>query len=83
MKQVMVEEARQSNVDLTEDDIKKIQEKIDQSSQAAMGGGYNGNDKVSSAGDKAGNEKGNSGNNNSNKANSGNANKGVNGNSKK
>src|SRR3990172_8472396 len=28
-----IEEARQSNVDLTEDDIKKIEEKIDQSSQ--------------------------------------------------
>ena len=33
MKEVMIEEAKQSNVDLTEDDIRKIEEKIDQTSQ--------------------------------------------------
>src|SRR3989304_1581947 len=34
MKEVKIEEAKQSNKDLTEDDIKKIVEKIDQSSQS-------------------------------------------------
>ena len=71
MKEVKIEEARQSNVDLTEDDIKKIEEKIDQSSQSTPGGQDNGND-------KANNDKGNGGNNNSGKGN--NSDKGNNGN---
>jgi len=80
MKQVMIEEARQSNVDLTPADIKKIEEKIEQSSQSATAGQDNG-------GDKASGDKGNGGNNSNNKGNSSdkgnNGNKGGNGNSKK
>ena len=77
MKEVILEEARQSNVDLTEDDIKNIEEKIDQSSQAASAGQDNGNDKAS-------NSKGNGGNNNSNKGSSNDkGNKGGNDKSKK
>jgi len=80
MKQVMIEEARQSNVDLTPDDIKKIEEKIDQSSQSAAGQDT-GNDKTSNGNGNGGN------NNNGNKGNSNdkgnNGNKGGNGNSKK
>jgi len=64
MKEVIIEEARQSNVDLTEDDIRKIEEKIDQSSQLAPAG-------QDSDGNKASNGKGNGGNdNNSSKGNS-------------
>jgi len=74
MKQVMIEEARQSSVDFTEDDIKKIEEKIEQSSQSSAGQD-NGNDKAS-------NGKGNGGNNNnSNKGTS--SDKGNNGNNGK
>jgi len=80
MKEVKIEEAKQSNKDLTEDDIKKIVEKIEQSSQSASAGQDNGSDKAS-------NGKGNGGNNNSNKENSNdkdnNGNKGGNGKSKK
>lgn len=86
MKEIMIEEARQSDVDITPDEIKKIVEKIEQSSQSTASGQYNGNDKADSGVDKSKNGKGNSGNNN-NKGNSSdksnNGNKGENGNSKK
>src|SRR3989304_4406215 len=77
MKQVMIEEARQSNVDLTPADIKKIEEKIEQSSQSASG--------QDNGSDKASNGKGNGGNkNNGNKGNSNDkGNNGNNGKSKK
>ncbi|MGI0040636.1 MAG: S8 family serine peptidase, partial [Nitrosopumilaceae archaeon] len=63
MKEVMIEEARQSNEDLTEDDVKKIVEKIDQANQSPASGQDNG-------GTKTNNSQGN-GNDNSNKGNSG------------
>ena len=64
MKEVMIEEARQSNVDLTPDDIKKIEEKLEQSSQTSEVYG-NGNDKTNNGNGNGGN------NNNGNKGSSG------------
>jgi len=84
MKEVMIEEARQSNVDLTPDDIKKIEEKIEKSSQSATDGQENVNYKAGNGVNKDGN--GNEGSNNSSKGNSsdkGNNGKGGNGQSKK
>jgi hypothetical protein len=80
MKEVMIEEARQSNSDLTPYDIKKIEEKLEQTNQKSNIQD-NDSDKTNNAQGNGG--KGNSSNakNNSDKGNSGN--KGGNGNSKK
>jgi len=67
MKEVKIEEAKQSNKDLTADDIKKIVEKIDQSSQSKSSSQDDG-------GDKTNKDKGNSAKSDSGK--SDNANKG-------
>ena len=66
MKEVMIEEARQINPSITSDDIKKIEEKIDQSSQSQSAGQDNG-------GSKANNVQGNSNTGNSNPGNKGNS----------
>src|SRR3989304_4664225 len=69
MKEVKIEEAKQSNKDLTEDDIKKIVEKIDQSSQPKSSSQDNGGDKTNKDKGNSGSAKSDSGKSNNGKSN--------------
>ena len=63
MKEVKIEEAKQSNKDLTEDDVRKIVEKIDQSSQPKSSSQDDGGDKTNKgSGNSAKSDKGKSDN---------------------
>ena len=71
MKEVMIEEAKQNNVDLTPDDIKKIEEKIEQKTQSESAGQDNYGAKTNNGQGNGGEDKNSNGKSSSEKSNNG------------